>query len=1366
MSFLSSMQQYVTSGISSLGLGNRRFSLSRQESAEQQAGGGGVAGGPAAIGAPQQLLSQQQQQQPQLQQQQQQQQLQQQQLLQQQQHAHAPLQQQASIGSGLGGYGAPTAPNAGVAVGGAGGSNYPAGGVVIGNPNATNPLLGYPKVVPLPGSAAAAAGNCSSAGNTPINSRRQSRALECLVPPRTGSFRSRNSPLHQPDPPPRPPLAFCKRRLSWPEVDPRSNSGVQETDGSYFENFTSLGWKRENRRMSATRAAESRAEANPENERDPPVPEESIERHDDKEKLYVEVLHTIANTVGAPAPGGQFAHYKDEMYLHAQRAFGVNPDRHYRLLHASAEDKPKIIVLSAVVIEADGLEAKDANGFSDPYCMLGIQPDGGPPVSPLPLPPTPRALSADMSGGFDNSATDSPPHRKHSFRLSFKRREAGRREQRDSLGGPVPAKLIKATSIKPHTLSPKWNEKFKFDIDDINTDTFHLDIWDHDDESCVMDAVSRLNEVRGVRGLGRFFKQVCQSARQGSQDDFLGSVNIPIAEIPSTGLDAWFKLEARSHRSTVQGRIRLKLWLSTREDRGHAADENNEQQLHKVEQLQMVFMQHEVTTHEPSWTWCGDLPGPALTILHQMAVQSELTDLQCAMARYVAAARLNRSTPMDPKFLHRLLTDVEKQWNQPNQEALTRDLEQWLAEAMNGFVERSLNQIRRHRDIFPALNPPSLIRLEFLLRCLGLLGSMRAFRAVCPFNKGVRGEVVNALRKGSIMWGQNVLRESQCLPNPLSNFVTTLTADIQLGQTYYHALFDNTNGIQYFSIIYKQYDAMVGEEVYTRMAAGQVPGIRMNLSQYAVLEGDAEPVDTKPFELFLALQEFCQLKRHLSAQPQPPEKPLALSNSHEWFIPTFERWMMVSKAKALQRIRAAIRMDAICEGERIVRYSSSSVDTASTLLNIKEFWKVINWPDEDTAIMLESQLIDVVCSAAMHYCDLIHTTLADSGYYEQQGPFRCSDDMCVTVNNVEYVRRTLAEFRSDEQPLEESADNLLESSLTHMENRCERILSKLAPLMQMSLQKAVFHLAWSPDSLPANQAIVPLLEYLDCHLAALNSALLTKNFNRSLRFIWKTVLGEMSRQMETGDETDKPTHFHKRLYDALQLLVDFFHAEGQGLLLECLHTEDFWRIEQRLQFHKTDTDRLIDMFYLNRLREQLVAIMPGPYGSLAVRAYFNHDSLCVEVLHARDVVPLDPNGFSDPFVVIELLPRRIFLHCMEQQTNVHKRTLNPIFDECFEFSVTLEQCLTDGAMICFTVMDHDVLTANDFGGEAFLALGNIPGVADYSTSVDNFHGLKQIELPLMQQKDKCNPILQILELRVNDKQAQDFVRKQKARFIN
>ena len=108
-------------------------------------------------------------------------------------------------------------------------------------------------------------------------------------------------------------------------------------------------------------------------------------------------------------------------------------------------------------------------------------------------------------------------------------------------------------------------------------------------------------------------------------------------------------------------------------------------------------------------------------------------------------------------------------------------------------------------------------------------------------------------------------------------------------------------------------------------------------------------------------------------------------------------------------------------------------------------------------------------------------------------------------------------------------------------------------------------------------------------------------------------------------------------------------------------------------------------------------------------------------------------------------------------------------------------------MVGFTVMDHDVLTANDFAGECFLSLNNIPGVAECNLGIENFHGLKQIDLVLMQQKDKRkfifitftlnvfinisiigfhstdHPIFQILECRTFDKVAIDFVRKQKAR---
>ena len=41
-------------------------------------------------------------------------------------------------------------------------------------------------------------------------------------------------------------------------------------------------------------------------------------------------------------------------------------------------------------------------------------------------------------------------------------------------------------------------------------------------------------------------------------------------------------------------------------------------------------------------------------------------------------------------------------------------------------------------------------------------------------------------------------------------------------------------------------------------------------------------------------------------------------------------------------------------------------------------------------------------------------------------------------------------------------------------------------------------------------------------------------------------------------------------------------------------------------------------------------------------------------------------GFSDPFVLVKLLPPRLFPHTNEQKTQIRKRNLDPVFDEIFE----------------------------------------------------------------------------------------------------
>lgn len=66
------------------------------------------------------------------------------------------------------------------------------------------------------------------------------------------------------------------------------------------------------------------------------------------EQLYIEVLYTIANTVGAST--GQYAHYKEDLYRYAQEAFEVPQDQHRRYLNIASEEKVLLTFLLYVML--------------------------------------------------------------------------------------------------------------------------------------------------------------------------------------------------------------------------------------------------------------------------------------------------------------------------------------------------------------------------------------------------------------------------------------------------------------------------------------------------------------------------------------------------------------------------------------------------------------------------------------------------------------------------------------------------------------------------------------------------------------------------------------------------------------------------------------------------------------------------------------------------------------------------------------------------------------------------------------------------------------------------------------------------------
>ena len=162
-----------------------------------------------------------------------------------------------------------------------------------------------------------------------------------------------------------------------------------------------------------------------------------------------------------------------------------------------------------------------------------------------------------------------------------------------------------------------------------------MDIWDHDDEFSVIEAARKLNEVKGLKGLDRYFKQIAQSARADKEDnvdDFLGSVNIRLDDLASTGIDKWYDLEGRSEKSKVEGKIRLRLKLATREDR-NALEEDNWNEVTQQEKIISIFINYELSKmiDKKNREWRGEFSREAETILHQHAIQGDITDFQISL---------------------------------------------------------------------------------------------------------------------------------------------------------------------------------------------------------------------------------------------------------------------------------------------------------------------------------------------------------------------------------------------------------------------------------------------------------------------------------------------------------------------------------------------------------------------------------------------------------------------------------------------------------------------------------------------------------------------------------------------------------------
>jgi len=566
--------------------------------------------------------------------------------------------------------------------------------------------------------------------------------------------------------------------------------------------------------------------------------------NEDRNNIYTQILYTINHKVGKTLSGSH-VDSKDELISYTRGAFAdLKIDEHKNLYTEACNEKAPIIVLNVEVLEAEGLVAKDPNGFSDPYCMLGIIQGAKPShfesvfisdddICSSPSISERRREITRNSTRIENKEKKSFIKRFSSFRRSDKSaanliaKSRPNNDNNQTFKKPyninsssenssrLRAKFIQATTVKNATLNPVWNEKFHCNVDDLNLDTLHIDIWDHDDEVNVFDAVKKLNEVKGLKGLDRYFKQIAQSARISSEDganaidDFLGTLNIKLNNLPSNGLSQWYTLESAGAKSKVEGKLKLKLSLTTSHRFGQALNKTDDLEVH--EQLIRVFVAYELSqlVGKKTKDWSGVLSLEAETILHQHAIQTGLTDYQVSLCRWIAFVKSFIEKELNYDLILKLLNDLGHQWKAEIQTTKETNL---LRTSFHTLTTECFKLITNMRYAFPVTqNRQGLNKLENVLKLLITIHNIAAFKYCNPFSNSLSHELGQLLKNNSCEWVEKTrdnffqLNDEANL-SQLVSFSTTIYLDLYLAFKYYSPLFENMANVNYFQILFKQVD--------------------------------------------------------------------------------------------------------------------------------------------------------------------------------------------------------------------------------------------------------------------------------------------------------------------------------------------------------------------------------------------------------------------------------------------------------------------------------------------------------------------------------------------------------------------------------
>lgn len=361
------------------------------------------------------------------------------------------------------------------------------------------------------------------------------------------------------------------------------------------------------------------------------------------------------------------------------------------------------------------------------------------------------------------------------------------------------------------------------------------------------------------------------------------------------------------------------------------------------------------------------------------------------------------------------------------------------------------------------------------------------------------------------------------------------------------------------------------------------------------------------------------------------------------------------------RIEKSVDVDDLKTTIADSKHSSSALDTLAILFSSKKFWDDLKWPNEEDHKHIIALISGDNCRFVSIYFDLIFERVKNFDGINKSGIFQVPLEVCIVVGNINYVSqgvRKLIQELTANKVSDASIKNFVDNVFKHGRARIETLIRELTKKMMPSIRKLLLEEAHASTKLDDDDQVIV---YVDNILSTFYKNLHNEDFETVKILLWEEVLKVFIDLIHKSLEVKEIHVFYSNLKKIFDELYELFEKPAETdkrlKIINCF-----------LERYGLDTSKLIHHYYKDRyfMQQEISKSPANPYGVLTIHCCFFHNTLKIEVLNAKSLVPAGNNKKCDSFVQINIVPEESFLKNQNYKTKVEADTHFPLFDEHFE----------------------------------------------------------------------------------------------------